>query len=439
MKKQLIFGLSLLIYTTLNAQETGHYLYLNGGGGFHNLSYPLLNGTEKGSFGYTLNAGYGYFFNKHWGLQTGIGLESIKPEATLNYMTGSPSTDTDGENYEYRTYYNNWKEKQNLMFLDIPLGLQFRQTLNKKITLLASAGLKMAIPVHSTFETTGGEIATTGYYTQYEVELKNMPQHGFVNISDHLTGDVSIKPSFSGFADLGATYTLTSRIDLNTGIYTGYGLNNIGKSADNLLYQKDKVYNGILASDQVGNAKTVSMGLKLGMIWHFGKKPAFTDIMKITPVVPNDGKHLNTPLSDGPARIAFSEQNDTSTVAKTVQHQNEGSYQNAKAIAGTIRVGFNSSLPSGAEDAKIKALSEILKANPDVTVQIVAQIDGFGSEKGDYEKGLQRAGLVRQKFLKYGVPSSQLSRVAKAFDTSILSDSSTANRIQARVVTIIVE
>ena len=79
MKKQLILGLSLFIYTTLNAQEAGHYLYLNGGGGFHNLSYPLLNGTEKGSFGYTLNAGYGYFFNKHWGLQTGIGLASFKP------------------------------------------------------------------------------------------------------------------------------------------------------------------------------------------------------------------------------------------------------------------------------------------------------------------------------------------------------------------------
>ena len=38
MKRQLILGLSLLIYTNLNAQEAGHYLYLNGGGGFHNLS-----------------------------------------------------------------------------------------------------------------------------------------------------------------------------------------------------------------------------------------------------------------------------------------------------------------------------------------------------------------------------------------------------------------
>ncbi len=438
MKRQLILGLSLLIYTNLNAQEAGHYLYLNGGGGFHNLSYPLLNGSEKGSFGYTLNAGYGYFFSKHWGLQTGIGLQSFKPEATLNYMTGSPATDTDGENYEYRTYYNNWKEKQKLMFLDIPLGLQFRHTLNKKIGLLAMAGVKMAIPVHSTFETTGGEIATTGYYSQYEVELKDMPQHGFVSITDHLTGDVSIKTSYSGFADLGATFTLTPKIDLYTGAYLDYGLNSLGKRVDKLVYQKDGVYNGILASDQVGNAKTVSMGLKLGMLWHFGNKQEVPEIVKVTPIS-KKATFLKTPLVDEVPRVVRAEQHETTTVVKAVKHANETSYKNAMAIAGTIRIVFNSNQPSGTEDSKINALSEILKANPDVTIQIISQIEDSGPQKGDYELGLQRASLVRQKFLKNGVPSSQLLRLAKAMDSSTTSKPSTANGIIQRVVTIVVE
>ena len=353
-------------------------------------------------------------------------------------MTGSPATDTDGENYEYRTYYNNWKEKQKLMFLDIPLGLQFRHTLNKKIGLLAMAGVKMAIPVHSTFETTGGEIATTGYYSQYEVELKDMPQHGFVSITDHLTGDVSIKTSYSGFADLGATFTLTPKIDLYTGAYLDYGLNSLGKRVDKLVYQKDGVYNGILASDQVGNAKTVSMGLKLGMLWHFGNKQEVPEIVKVTPIS-KKATFLKTPLVDEVPRVVRAEQHETTTVVKAVKHANETSYKNAMAIAGTIRIVFNSNQPSGTEDSKINALSEILKANPDVTIQIISQIEDSGPQKGDYELGLQRASLVRQKFLKNGVPSSQLLRLAKAMDSSTTSKPSTANGIIQRVVTIVVE
>jgi OmpA-OmpF porin, OOP family len=195
MKKQLIIGLSLLICANIQAQEAGHYLYLNAGGGLHNLSYNLQNGSEKGAFGYSFNTGYGYFFNKHWGVQAGVGLQSLKPTATLNYMTGAPSTDTDGAAYEYRTYYNNWKEQQQLLFLDIPLGVQYRYKLNEKFQILAGAGLKISIPVKTTYKTTGGEIVTSGYYSQWNVELKNMPRHGFNTITDQLTGDVSLKPS----------------------------------------------------------------------------------------------------------------------------------------------------------------------------------------------------------------------------------------------------
>ena len=119
MKKHLIIGLTLLIYSSLNAQENGQSLYFTGGGGLHNLSYDLKNGSEKGGLGYSFNAGYGYFLNKHWGLQSGIGLQSYVSTAKLNYNTAAPSIDSDGTAYEFRTIYNNWQEKQQLLFLDI--------------------------------------------------------------------------------------------------------------------------------------------------------------------------------------------------------------------------------------------------------------------------------------------------------------------------------
>ena len=70
MKKQLIIGFFLLLYANIQAQETNQYLYFNAGGGFHNLSYKLPYGIEKGGCDYSLNAGYGFNIDKHWGFQT---------------------------------------------------------------------------------------------------------------------------------------------------------------------------------------------------------------------------------------------------------------------------------------------------------------------------------------------------------------------------------
>ncbi len=270
MKKQLIIAFSMLLCSNLIAQEVGHYLYLNAGGGVHNLSSSPKDGSQKGGLGLTLDAGYGYFFNKHWGFQGGIGLQSFEPSATLNYTTEAPSVDTDGAPYLYRTFYNNWREKQQLLFLDIPLGFKFRLLLFKKINFLATAGMKMSIPLTATYKTTGGAIKTTGYYSQFNVVLEEMPRHGFDNLTDQMTGNVSIKSAFGAFADLGASYGLSEGIDLYAGGYFVQGLNNVTKSSGKLVYQQDGQYNGVMDSNQIDKANTTAVGLKVGLVWRFG-------------------------------------------------------------------------------------------------------------------------------------------------------------------------
>lgn len=272
MKKQLIIGLSLLFCSVIQAQENGHYFSLNAGGGFHNLSYKLKNGSEKGSLGGCIDAGYSYFVNEQWGFHTGIGLQSYSPEATISYETETPSIDTDGESYEFQTYYKSWKEKQQLLFIDIPIGVQYRFGFSEKIRFLSSAGMKILIPVNTTYKTTGGEIVTTGYYSQYNVVLKDLPQHGFSTITDQFCGDISMKPSLSGYVEFGALYGLSSALDLYVGGYADYGLNNLAKSKNDAIYQTDGVYNGILSSNQMDKAKVMSLGFKVGIQWHFGGK-----------------------------------------------------------------------------------------------------------------------------------------------------------------------
>jgi len=136
----------MLATSVLSAQEPVHYLHFNVGGGFNNLSYDLQNGTQQGQFGYTANAAYSYFFTPQWGFQSGVGVQSYKAKSTINLLTNTPATDTDGDAYQLGTDYANWKEQQKALFLEIPLVGQYRHTIGNKFRMLASDGAQIVIP-----------------------------------------------------------------------------------------------------------------------------------------------------------------------------------------------------------------------------------------------------------------------------------------------------
>jgi len=274
MKKTYVLIFLLLNGIGLRAQEyvkkSKSYLYFCGGGGLHSLSYQLENGKRKGAIGYLFNAGYSYFFTPKWGIQAGVGVKSFRSSATLDYMTGKSATDTDGDSYIFRTYYNGWEEKQQGLSLDIPVGIQFRPKLGEKLRLVVTAGGEVSIPVNVTYKVTSGNIETRGYYSQWNVELANMPQHGFTTITTRYEGDVSLKPAYALFADMGVLYGLSPNLDLFIGGYLDYGLNNIIDPENSDVY-RNEIYNGVLASSQTDNVTPVAMGLKVGVYWRLWK------------------------------------------------------------------------------------------------------------------------------------------------------------------------
>ena len=448
MKKLLIIGLILLLKLSTQAQESRHYLYLNGGGGSQNLNYSLLNGDVKNSFNATLNIGYGYFINKHWGLLTGIGLQSFKPSASLNYRTGVPAVDTDGDSYEFRTYYNNWQEEQKLIFFDLPVEMQYRHLLSKKLTIFAAAGLKMSVPVMSSYKTTGGEIATTGYYSQWNVELKNLPQYGFKNITDLQSGDFTVKTSWSGIADMGLSYAVSEKIDLYAGGYLSYGLNNISKSTGKLVFQKDNVYNGVLASDQIGDLKTSTVGFKVGVLWHFGKRKEIIRPVveeKIVPKTSVPEKHVveeKKAEAKEPIKISNEEtQSDAKRIVKVEENPIDKAYATARAIADSIKIyfRFNAVHPKSVDIKRVKDLSNIVIANPDMQIRIVGHTDNLGSPEVNKVIGLLRADNVKRLFTRNGVKEAQVKTEQKLADKALPSNDSKKNRSISRIITLFIE
>jgi len=450
MKKQIIIGLSILIGGALQAQETGSYLHFNVGGGLHNLSYDIPNGNIKGKAGYTVNAAYSYFFNQHWGLQTGIGLQSFKALSTLNATTSVSDVDTEGDTYQFRTYYENWQEEQHTLFIDIPLELQYRFGIGKKTSILASAGVKMALPVSSGYKSIGGQIQTTGYYSQWNVEITDFPAQGFTTVTNNYSGNLSLKPTYMGIVDLGGLYNLTKKMDLYAGAYLNYGLNKVITGDTKSVYQKDGTYNGMFASDQISNVIPVSVGLKVGLYWKLGTEKTSTKVVKekepLLPVV-DAVKQIpvkSDTIAEGREVPIVPEVKKDSVIAPLKIQEvpavkievRVDSINTIKEIARSISISFslNSDQALNIDNEKISILSEMLKGNTDVKLKIIGHTCNIGSHIVNMKIGMKRAEAIKQKFIKQGVQESQLTTQSKAYDEPLVQNTSNANRIKNRRV-----
>ena len=79
-------------------------------------------------------------------------------------------------------------------------------------------------------------------------------------------------------------------------------------------------------------------------------------------------------------------------------------------------------------------LSEILKANPDISLNITGHTDNIGSHELNVNYGMRRANSMKQKFMALGVPESQLSVQSKSFDEPLVPNTSDENRFKNRRV-----
>ena len=270
-KEILIAALALGATAAAQAQKGDTFLSLSAGGGLHQLGYSIDNGSRKGNAGFTLGAGYTYFLSASWGISTGVGVQSFKATATLNALTKTPSVDAEGDAYELRTRYSGWKEEQRATLIDIPFAATYRHALNPKVGLTASAGIKLSIPTKSRYKATGGTITTTGYYSQWDVELGDLPEQGLRTYGDRPSDDITLRATVALLADAGATYQLTDAISLYGGAYASYGLGSMLKADNKPIYLKDGSYNGLFASNAVGKVRPLAVGVKLGVMWNFMK------------------------------------------------------------------------------------------------------------------------------------------------------------------------
>lgn len=275
MKKKFLLGLSLCCCIVLNAQEYDkQYLNIDFGGGSHRFLYDAGNTIEKEDFvGYTFQFGYSYYFTPSWGIQTGLGLKTFKGAATINLQTAENAIDQLDRLYEFRTTLNDWKEVENVSFLTIPMELKYRIPVSPYLDVIAGLGGELDFTVNKQYSSAGsGSIVTSGYYSEWNTELTDLPEYGFSTYTDIPDGDMSLSVlTLDGIADLGALIKLNENSKLYLGSYLSVGLNNIRKTGSASVYESNGTYNGIFASSDISTIRPFAFGVKLGIYFNVGK------------------------------------------------------------------------------------------------------------------------------------------------------------------------
>jgi OmpA-OmpF porin, OOP family len=271
MNKQIIIVISLIWSFQLWAQNSD-VLSFSVGSGQHNLNYVLKDGVQTPETAFTANVSFTHYFTSKLGLLSGVSIQTFASVSTINFTESTPAVDSDMDLYIHNAKFNNWQEKQQVIFVEIPLAGQYKQRISDKINLHLTLGAKLSLPLSSTFQTTAGELITSGYYPQYNIELTDLPKHGFSTITQGFLGKNKLNPLFSAISKLGICYKLTEKIDIHAGGYFNYGLNNILKADTKILYQMDGTYNSLFQTNQTTSINPISLGVELGLNIKIGKE-----------------------------------------------------------------------------------------------------------------------------------------------------------------------
>lgn len=258
--------------TSLLAQKKQEFS-IWGAGGLSTLKYDTNVGDSKNGMGGAFGVGYNYYFSQNWSVGTGLELSLYNSKTTINELYDAYNT-TDGTyNFEFRTTVSNFEEKQNTMFINIPIMAQFEIPAIGDNNFYASGGFKIGIPVSKKFKVTKMHMENRGYYPQFGGEIDEPEFMGFGSFDRRdKKGDLDLKIAYMVSLEAGMKWVLSENMSLYTGAYFDYGLNDISKDKNKRLVgynrqaPEDFQHNSVLSSQYSTNGETKEIADKINLM-----------------------------------------------------------------------------------------------------------------------------------------------------------------------------
>lgn len=201
-------------------------------GGVSSLKYDMdMDEEQDGRWGGGLGVQYALYLSSNWSVSAGAEYQQYHSETTFSDFEGYYSTtDSEGDDFEFRSSASSYQEKQMLDMLNIPLRIQY-ETTGKSTRFFASTGIQWGIPVQTKYKVIATDLKTAGYYAQYDALLESPAFIGFGNWGTVVKDDqkLDIKNSFSLLFELGIKQQVKENEDLYIGLYAELGLNKLNK------------------------------------------------------------------------------------------------------------------------------------------------------------------------------------------------------------------
>lgn len=298
MKKSIIFAAAVALCVGASAREmddidtikvdpiyTNSHIGFYGGGGMHSFISNPENGSSSMGAGFLGGIQYQYFFNDNFGL--GIGAQVSKYNSKVTYDAYSFSENLthpdNSEAYTLNTSISDWKEKQSMFAVEIPIQALYETPMSGNWNFQAGLGATLIFPVSSKFDTEKGSKVTTGTFPELPWAPYELPaSHGFgqfPNAYSDANGEISNMKSFSlGLqADLGFRYDFNQKLGLYTGLYFDYGVMNAIEASEQEYSswgEEGAIYNSAFDCKEVSQVNPFEFGLKVGLRFNIRDKKA---------------------------------------------------------------------------------------------------------------------------------------------------------------------
>ena len=463
----------------------GHYVELHVGGGIGSVTglgtkqhtfigRDILskdqNGraeaTEKGGLSGMAQLQYVCFFHPSVGVGIGAWLANYTSYGTINgsfvYPRSAANLDSDHEPYEHHADIKQWRERQTVHTVGIPVSLQFQGWGKKRGAAgfffdlgVAPVYTMVDCPYMTNYHVLGGEIEHWGKYPQWGntdggPELHEARDFRTIGYAGQ-KGKLTIKQfTATAFFDIGLLIRMSRHTDLLLGVYGHYTFLDIQQAkAEKIGWKTEDFpnvnmapYNGMLAgqwqeetTDANGNITTnyingtgalpvrpIEAGVKIGLHWHTQFKPKHRQSYE---------QHLDTVIQLAQrVDTVVSEHVETITRAEHVQHQ----------VDKLNRIYFSFDSYTLNEDSKqfLAAIARQLSTIPNKII-IGGHASKEGTQRHNEQLALNRALAVRRYLISLGIDAKRM--IAKEYGSSVPNAINTGNEmsLDRRVEIIVVD
>ncbi|GGB00135.1 OmpA family protein [Puia dinghuensis] len=371
-----------ICFTAIVMQAGAQGLYIGLSGGLQGMQYQLQNGQSQQLAGGSLDLGYGFRLGSHWDLLTGINGGVYNTRATLRDGVAFTSYQVDdaGSAFRYSVKTAGYKETQQFFAAGIPLLLQYH-TQGKGVQWYFDAGGKVLVPFNTSIQVSAAQLVLSGYYPDFNVEVSNLPKHGFGTINNWNSNATSkLRPAAALSAATGLSFGLSPGTRFYVGVYADYGLTDLKEKNDSmpLVTYSSTGISGVQAGSvlnmpNAGQVTLLSFGLQLRL--SFGSARPKT----------NTTKEPQQPVTDTTGNEQY------------------------EAIEGPVVFGHldETRIPEN-QKSHLDEVAAIMKQYPAIRISIVGHICDDENEPEDTKVGAERAKSVAQYLRNKGIDGGRM-------------------------------